>query len=222
MLGLSFLVLDLIAVATNGLLGALLARSPSHFKDYSDVGIVILAVISALAGGTIRDILLNQVPVSISNPLYLPVAAAVGVIAVLLTYRTSEEFMAGALQFLVAFALPWYAVSGTEKGLANGVGVVSAVVLGLIDATAGRTIVDIASGVPAQAFVRGEWYMGTALLASVLYAGLASAGLPLLPATLATLGVSFAVRYAALRLGWELPEPQEPIAPHRQHRPPRH
>jgi len=218
----AFLIVDLIAVATNALFGALLARSPTHYKDYTDAGIVILAVISGLAGGVLRDILLNQVPVALTNPFYLPVAVAAGGAAVLLTYRKAEEFLAGALQFLIAFALPWYAIAGTEKGLASGVGVVSAVLLGIIDATVGRSLVDVASGITAQAFVRGEWYIGIAMLASVLYAGLAGAGLSLLPATLVTLVVSFTVRFAALRFRWELPQPQEPIAPHRQHRPPEH
>jgi uncharacterized membrane protein YeiH len=213
-----FLIVDLIAVATNSLFGALLARSPTHYKDYTDVGIVILAVISGLAGGTLRDILLNQVPVALTNPVYLLVAIAAGVLAVLVTHRAAEEFLDGALQFFIAFALPWYAVSGTEKGLASGLGFLSAVLLGVVDATLGRSLVDAASGVTAQALVRGEWYMGTAGLASVLYASLAEARVALVPATAITVAVSFALRFAALRFGWELPQPQEPIAPHRQHR----
>jgi uncharacterized membrane protein YeiH len=217
----AFLIVDLIAIATNSINGALLARSPTHYKDYTDAGILILAVIGGLAGGVTRDILLNEVPVALTNPIYVPVALAAGGIAILLTYRTAEEFLTGAFQFFTAFAIPWYAVVGADKGLRSNVGILGASILGIVDATTGQTLVDVASGVTAHTLVRGEWYVGTAVLASAIYVGLAEAGLSFVPATFVTVAVGFGLRYAALGFGWELPEPQEPIPPHRQRRPPR-
>lgn len=64
-------------------------------------------------------------------------------------------------------------------------------------------------------FVRGEWFVGTAVLASTVYV-VCDAGLhlSLWPATLIAVGVAFAFRYTALVRHWEEPEPLAPPDAH--------
>ena len=66
-----FVVIDLIAATTNAFNGALLARQPSHYRKYTLVGILLIAVIGGIGGGVTRDILLNEIPSALTNPWYL-------------------------------------------------------------------------------------------------------------------------------------------------------
>ena len=66
-----FTTLDLIAAATNALNGALLARRPDHYKNYTVVGIMLMALLMGLGGGITRDVLVNQVPGALTNPAYI-------------------------------------------------------------------------------------------------------------------------------------------------------
>ena len=68
------------------------------------MGLLVLRALAyavGLAGGVTRDILLNEVPVALTNPVYVPVALAAGGIAIRLTYQTAEEFLGGALQLFL-------------------------------------------------------------------------------------------------------------------------
>ena len=91
----SFVFIDLIAATTNALNGALLAQRPDYYKgrQWSIVGILILAVFGGIGGGVSRDVLLNKIPGALTNPWYLilcliagGVLAGVGVITTLLSF----------------------------------------------------------------------------------------------------------------------------------------
>ena len=71
--------LDLLGVLANGLLGGAVAR---RFR-LDPVGFVVLAIISALGGGAIRDVLLNLRPVALTDLSYLVVALSAALIAFL-------------------------------------------------------------------------------------------------------------------------------------------
>ena len=55
----SFTTIDLIAASTNALNGALLARRPDHYKQFTVVGILLMALLGGLGGGITRDVLLG-------------------------------------------------------------------------------------------------------------------------------------------------------------------
>ena len=87
-------------------------------------------------------------------------------------------------------------------------------------------MIDITSGVTPKHFLRGEWFVGTALLTSAVYIPLWYAGVSIWPATLIAAAVGFTFRVLALHFKWEEPEPWEPRAgdsPHgrRRGKPPR-
>ena len=107
-----------------------------------------------------------------------------------------------------AFSLPWYAAIGTNKALDAGLPYVACILIGVVGPTAGRFLIDLTCGVTPQHFVRGEWFVGTAILTSVIYliadAGL---GLSIWPATLIAFAVGFVFRIASRRFKWEEPLP---------------
>jgi uncharacterized membrane protein YeiH len=78
--------------------------------------------------------------------------------------------------------------------------------LGIVGPTAGRYLIDITSQQPAKQFVRGEWFVGTAVLTSVVYLICAHfLGLSIWPATLISFAIGFGFRVIATWRGWEKP-----------------
>ena len=82
----NFTTIDLIAASTNALNGALLARRPDHYKNFTVVGILLMALLGGLGGGITRDVLLGQVPSALTNPAYITLCLAFGVVGYLLAY----------------------------------------------------------------------------------------------------------------------------------------
>ena len=75
-----FRVIDLVGVLLNGVLGGRLART----KHFDAVGFAVLAIMCALAGGMIRDVLLQAgPPVALTDPFYLGTALVGAAIAML-------------------------------------------------------------------------------------------------------------------------------------------
>src|SRR5499425_3882478 len=76
----SFTTIDLIAASTNALNGALLARRPDHFKNFTVVGILLMAVLGGIGGGVTRDVILNKIPGAFTNPAYILLCLAAGIV----------------------------------------------------------------------------------------------------------------------------------------------
>lgn len=206
----NFTTVDLIAASTNALNGALLARRPDHYKQFTVVGILLMALLGGLGGGITRDVLLAKIPGAISNPAYITLALGFGLIGFFLAYGEGQLFREGFFQFMTAFSLPWYAIVGAQAGVKAGLPVLGCLFLALIGPTAGRYYIDITSGKTAKQFIRSEWFIGTALLTGLVWILVYQAG----AGTWWSAGIAFAVgfvfRLFALYYGWEEPLPKEP------------
>ena len=205
-----FTIIDLIAATTNAFNGALLARQPSHYRKYTVVGILLIAVFGGIGGGVTRDVLLNDIPSALTNAWYLVLCALAGFLALRISAPLDAARTARLFDFMSAFSLPWYAAVGANKALEAQLPYLACILIGVVGPTAGRFLIDITSGVTPQHFVRGEWFVGTAVLTSVVYM-LADAGLGLSiwPATLLAFAVGFPFRVLARRLTWEEPMPHD-------------
>src|SRR5512132_273834 len=113
----NFTTIDLIAATTNALNGALLARRPDHYKNFTIVGILLMALLGGLGGGITRDVLLGDVPAALTNPAYITLALTFGIIGYNLAYAKGQLFREGLFQFMTSFSLPWYAIGGAQKGV---------------------------------------------------------------------------------------------------------
>src|SRR5262245_66379960 len=100
----SFTTIDLIAASTNALNGALLARRPDHYKQFTIIGILLMAMLGGLGGGITRDVLLGQIPGALTNPAYITLALAFGILGYLLAYGEGQLFRDGFFQFMTAFS----------------------------------------------------------------------------------------------------------------------
>jgi uncharacterized membrane protein YeiH len=205
-----FTTVDLIAASTNALNGALLARRPDHYKNWTVVGILLMALLMGLGGGITRDVLANEVPAALTNPAYITVALVFGILGYFLSYKGGQLFREGLFQFVTSFALPWYAIAGAEKGVAIGLPIAGVIALGVIGPTAGRWYVDVTCGVPPKQFVRGEWFVATAILTALVWVVAYDLG----ASTWLAVGIAFILGYTfrvlALYRAWEEPLASQP------------
>lgn len=206
----SYTTVDLIAASTNALNGALLARRPDHYKQFTVVGILLMALLGGLGGGITRDVMVGQIPSALTNPAYITLALAFGVVGYLLAYSGGQLFREGLFQFMTSFSLPWYAIVGAQKGVGVGLPVLGCLLLAVIGPTAGRYYIDITSGVSPKQFIRGEWFVAIAALTGLVWILLTWAGVGSWVAAGVSFVVGFSVRLLALYRAWEEPLAQEP------------
>ena len=211
----SFTAVDLIAASTNALNGALLARRPDHYKNFTIVGVILMALLMGLGGGITRDVLVNQTPAALANPAYITLALLFGVVGYKLAYAEGQLFREGFFQFMTSFSLPWYAIAGAQKGIDVGLPVLGTLLLAVIGPTAGRWYADVTSGVAPKQFVRGEWFVGIALLTGLVWVVLywlivQQAGGSIWWPTLISFAIGYALRVIALYRAWEEPLAKEP------------
>src|SRR5208282_5245224 len=209
----TFTIIDLLAASTNAFNGALLCRRASHYRNYTIVGVILMALLGGIGGGVSRDVLLDKIPSAFTNPLYVLFCVVAAYLALAVHYRTGQAFRDGLFSFMTAFSLPWYATVGVDAALRANLPALAAIVIGVIGPTAGRYFIDITSGVTPKHFVRGEWFVGTAVLTSVVYVVCYWSGLSIIPATLISFVVGFSFRLTALFKGWEEPEPKDQPKP---------
>ena len=133
------LALDLTGTFAFALNGALTALRATRLDI---VGVVTLGMITALGGGTIRDVLLDSLPpATFVDGRYLAVAAAGGLIA-FFSGRHLERIN-GTINVLDAAGLSLFAVTGALKGLDLGFGPAQAILVGAITGVGGGTIRDV-------------------------------------------------------------------------------
>jgi uncharacterized membrane protein YeiH len=217
----NFTTVDLIAASTNSLNGALLARRPDHYKQFTIVGILLMALLAGLGGGITRDVMVAQVPSALTNPAYITLSLLFGFIGYHLAYAKGQLFREGIFQFMTAFSLPWYAIVGAQKGVDVGLPVLGCILLAIVGPTAGRWYVDLSSGVTPKQFIKGEWFVATAALTGAVW--ILAYGLG--ASTWVAMGFAFACGYTlrtlALYRGWEEPLPVGPkgVVVHTERRP---
>ena len=205
-----FTTIDLIAATTNALNGALLARRPDHFRNWTVVGIILMAFLGGMGGGITRDVMLAHVPSALTNSAYFVLCLAAGIVGYLLAYKGGQLFREGLFQFTTSFSLPWYAIAGCMAAASAGLPVLGILILGVVGPTAGRFYIDIASGVPPKQFIRGEWFVADAFMTGIAWVIATQFGASSWPAAGIAFAVGYTFRVLALWFGWEEPLAKEP------------
>ena len=133
------LVLDLVGVFAFALNGGLTALRAAKLDV---VGVVVLAMITALGGGILRDVLLGDLPpTTFGDWRYLAVAAGSGLLVFLFARGLAR--VALPIEVLDAAGLSLFAVTGASKALVFGAGWGQAVLLGALTAVGGGTLRDV-------------------------------------------------------------------------------
>lgn len=198
-----FRALDITGVFLNGILGGKLARQ----KRFDLVGFAVLAVMSGLGGGIIRDLMLNNAPpVALTDKYYLVMAFAGAFVAWL--WKLDGKWSRRALIFCDAMVLGVWAATGTQKALGLGFAVIPAILMGVVTAIGGGMVRDISAGNVPVVFGGNPIYAIPAVAASAVDALLFTLGFPLLGMLIATLLGSSLTILASWRR-WVLPDLSE-------------
>jgi uncharacterized membrane protein YeiH len=166
-------------------------------------GVLVLSFAAATAGGIVRDALLGATPpVALVDWRYLAVAMLAGVVTF---YRFDDiDRLRNPLQFTDAVGLGLFAVVGAGKALEYGVGPVGAVLLGTLTGIGGGIVRDLLV-MQVPVVLQRELYAIAALLGAAVVVAGDALDLPATPVAVVGAAACFALRFAAMRLGWQLP-----------------
>jgi uncharacterized membrane protein YeiH len=169
------------------------------------LGVVVLSFIVALGGGIIRDLLIGATPPSAIRDWRYPVLAFVTGLLTFLIHTRIEAVPSLLLTTLDAAGLALFAVAGAEKALDFKINPFIAMLMGAITGCGGGVLRDILLARVPMVLV-ADIYASAALLGAAVVVSGRRLGCP--PALAAVLGfiVCFALRIAAVRLGWQLPK----------------
>lgn len=192
------LAFDYAGVAVFAATGALAASR----KQLDIIGFVFMACVTGTGGGTLRDLILGVPVFWTVNQDYILVCAAVAVIVYFTAHLIESRYK--LLLWLDAIGLAAYCVFGAYKGLVVTGSATIAIVMGVMTATFGGIVRDIAAQEPSV-LLRPEIYVTAALTGASAFTLLAILGLPMpLAAALGALA-ALAVRGGALWFGWTFP-----------------
>lgn len=193
-----FLLIDFLGVFTGALSGGLEAMRNEDY-NYDFIGVLGLAMTSALGGGVTRDVLLQKgAPLAFQDVRYLMVAVIGGLLALALRGHFGAG-MQRAIVWIDAATVGFFAVSGTTRALDAGLTEMPALILGVITAVGGGAIRDVLTGRTPKIFEFGQLYAIAAMLGAAAFLAATMASLP--RPTSATIGllVGFTVRGLSLR-----------------------
>ena len=193
-------ILDLVGTAAFAASGAWVG-----VRKHMDLfGVLVLGVVTAVGGGTLRDLLLGDIPpFSLKDETYICIAITVSLVVFI--NRVRFEAFEKPLLYFDAIGLGTFVVIGTTKALDFQLGFLGAVLMGVMTGTAGGVVRDIlANQVPL--ILRREIYAsacvaGGALLVVLLQIG---AGRPV--AALLAASTVIIVRLLAIHYNWALPK----------------
>ena len=193
-------VLSLVALAAQAMTAALAAGRRS--MDWA--GVCMLGCITALGGGTIRDVLLGHYPlVWVQTPSVLAITAIAAFITILIArvvHRLNVAFLV-----LDAIGLVVFTMAGCDVAWQTDASLPIVIVSGMITGCAGGVLRDIlCNDVPL--LFRSELYASVSVVTGLFYA--TAFGLKLnnevWTALTFTFGVTF--RLLAIRFKWEMPK----------------
>lgn len=193
------LALDFLGTAVFAVTGALVASR----KQMDITGFMLLAVVTGVGGGSLRDTMLGQLPVFwVQSPVYLGICIAVAALVFFLAHIPESRYR--ALLWLDAAGLAVFCVVGAEKALNAGAGPFIAIAMGVATGTLGGVIRDVLGG-EVPLILRKEIYVTAALAGAAVFVGLGALGLDGPLAACAGFAVCFVIRALALHYGWSLP-----------------
>jgi uncharacterized membrane protein YeiH len=175
--------------------------------DMDWLGVVVLATVTAIGGGTLRDLLLGRLPVNwIQDPW--PVWVALGTAAVVIAEAYWHPRQAPDSLRIVLWAdaagLAVFTITGTELALDSGISGPVAVLLGVLTGTGGGIARDVLAR-QRPLVLAGQIYALSAVAGGTVLVLLTDSAAPYEAARWAGVAVTLVLRLLAIRYSWALP-----------------
>lgn len=166
-------------------------------------GVLVMAIITAIGGGTLRDLLLGSGSVYwVDDPTPLVTATLGGAFAIAMLRR--QPRVTRALPVADALGLAVFCVLGAEQAQILGASAPIAVVMGVISAIAGGIIRDMLSGT-VPLILQRELYASAAVLGAASFVILEQIGVGRMPAILVGITLAMGLRLISMRWNYSLP-----------------
>lgn len=193
-------IIYLVAITAEAMTGALAAGR----RQMDLFGVIIIACVTALGGGTIRDVVLGHYPLAwVENPEFLAYTVSAALLTIVLApimHYLRKPFLVLDALGLVAFTL-----IGCAVALEMGHGPVITVISGMMTGVFGGVLRDVLCNEIPLVF-RKELYAVVSLLTGGTYLLLLHLRVHADTAILACLLGGFLLRLLAIRFGWEMPK----------------
>jgi uncharacterized membrane protein YeiH len=189
-----------IAITVEAMTAALAAGR----RNMDWFGVCLIACVTALGGGTMRDILLDHYPlVWVENPYVLLLVCGAALATIPLARLVDK--LKWPFLLLDALGLVVFTVIGCNIGMEAGVHPIIVIVAGMVTGTAGGVLRDVlCNDIPL--IFQGELYASVSLVTGVAYYLGLTAGMPVDVMVLIAIGLGFSLRVMALVLKWEMPK----------------
>lgn len=173
-------------------------------KGMDLIGVAVIAVVTALGGGTLRDVLLERHPVFwIGNTAFL--WACFAATAITLLYVRYFEPPAHALQIADALGLALFTIGGTQIAQDTGATGLIMILMGVLTGAAGGILRDVLSAEVPLMFRPGRLYATAALAGACLYQLLDRFEVQRDSAAASSMALIAVLRIGAIYRGWRLP-----------------
>ncbi|QJR22731.1 Putative inner membrane protein [Brevinematales bacterium NS] len=191
-------VLNIVGIVAFAISGAM--KGMKYSLDI--LGVVVLGILTALGGGMVRDVLLNQVPMALLHENDLGYA----IVASVMTYFFGKRIqnVTSWVRYFDALGLAVFTVVGAEKGIQASLGILGVVIMGTSTGVVGGMLRDIlVSEIPSV--LKEEIYASFCIVGSMMYYFLFRFGVSHLVTLLVVVCFIFVGRVLAIRYDWHLP-----------------
>ena len=191
--------LDILGTIAFAISGVLVAMD----KRLDLFGVLIIAFVTAIGGGTLRDLLIGNTPVIwMRDATYMMVIGITVVFAILFSSRL--KYLRRSLFLFDTIGLGLFTMIGIEKGLEAGLLPIICIALGTMTASFGGVIRDILCNEIPVIF-RKEIYATACILGGLSYFLLVAFSLPERYSYIIALSIVIAIRLLAVRFAISLP-----------------
>lgn len=194
------LTLYLVAITAEAMTAALAAGR----RDMDWVGVCIIACVTALGGGSVRDVLLGHYPLTwVQHPEYLWITAGAAILTALMApvmRRLRSLFL-----FLDALGLVVFTVIGCQIGLEMQLPTTIVLISGMVTGCAGGVLRDVlCNDIPL--LLRAELYASVSVLTGVLFIGAQALEVHENLSMAVAMVAGLTLRMLALRYNWQMPK----------------
>nr|WP_086939970.1 trimeric intracellular cation channel family protein [Thaumasiovibrio occultus] len=192
-------VLYVVGITAEAMTGALSAGK----RQMDWFGVMLVASATAIGGGSVRDILLGNFPLTwVKHPEYLVITCIAGVMSTKMT-RWIVKYKSLFIK-LDAIGLVVFSIIGTKAAMNMGLAPIICVVAAVITGVFGGLLRDLICG-QKPLVLHEELYASVALVASLLYFAMYHFGVDEMVNTVITIVVGYSFRMIAVKRAWRLP-----------------
>lgn len=193
------LLIYLVAITAEGMSGALAAGR----RDMDIFGVVVIAFVTALGGGTIRDIILGHYPIGwTQHPIYVYLVISAGLLTTVIApylHHLKRTFLLLDAMGLIAFSL-----IGCNVALELDYPTIVVIMAGMLTGISGGVLRDVLCNQVPVVFQR-ELYASVSLAVCILFLALRIAGIDANLNTILCFAGGLTFRLLAIRFSWKLP-----------------